>query len=122
VWYKRCPPGNVKEDVMYRVRSLLKVNRDGWNGAIENVARLNEIAEQRGWQQASVWTQTFGPFNEIVIEIDYPDLATYERETAAFLADDGAVKLMLDGLQFLRTDEVGYNEMWQRAEVVPAPE
>ena len=107
---------------MYRVRSLLKVNRDGWNGAIENVARLNEIAEQRGWQQASVWTQTFGPFNEIVIEIDYPDLATYERETAAFLADDGAVKLMLDGLQFLRTDEVGYNEMWQRAEVVPAPE
>jgi hypothetical protein len=70
---------------MYRVRSLLKVNRDGWNGAIENIARVNEIAKRRGWQQATAWTQTFGPFNENVIELEYPDLATYERETAAFL-------------------------------------
>ncbi len=103
---------------MYRVRSVIKLTGEGWNGAIDNVQRINEIAKQRGWQQATVWTQTFGPFNEIAIEVEYPDLATYERETNAFLADEEAMKLVLDGQQYRRRDDLGFNDIWQRADTV----
>ena len=103
---------------MYRVRNVVKVTHEGWPGAIENVARLNEVAKQRGWQQATVWTLTFGPFNEIAIEIEYPDLATYERETAAYFADEEAMKLNAEARQYMRSDDMGFNEIWQRAETV----
>lgn len=101
---------------MYRVRSLTKVTGDGWIGTLENIERLNQLAEQRGWQQATVWTQSFGPFNEIVMELDYPDLATYERETAAFYADEEAMRLVQEGRKYVRSDDVGHNELWQRTD------
>ena len=103
---------------MYRVRNLVKVSRDGWNGAIETAQRLNEISRKRGWQEGIIWTQSFGPYNEIVIEYDYPDLATYEREQAAVFADDEAMKVWIEGLQYVRADVMGQNELWQRAEPV----
>ena len=107
---------------MYRVRSVIKLKADGWNGAIENVRRINEIAKQRGWQQATVWTQTFGRYNEIALELEFPDLATYERETAAFNADEEAMGLSREGLKYLRGDDLGFNEIWQRAEPVAGGE
>lgn len=103
---------------MYRVRSVMRVTTEGWNGALENVARINEVAEQRGWRQASVWTQTFGPFNELVLEVEYPDLATYERETAAFYADEEVMRLVQEGTKNMRGDDIGHNEIWQRADTV----
>ena len=98
---------------MYRVRSVIKIRTtEGWNEAITNAARINEVAKSRGWQQATVWTQTFGPFGEISIETEYPDLATYERETAEFYADQEAMKLSLETVKHLREDDPGYNEIW----------
>jgi hypothetical protein len=44
----------------YRVRSVIKVTTEGRNPTIENIARLNDSARQRGWQEATVWTQSFG--------------------------------------------------------------
>jgi hypothetical protein len=98
------------------------VTQEGWPGALENLAQINEVAKQRGWHQATVWTQTFGPFNELSIELEYPDLATYERETAAFYADEEAMKLIMDGMQFRRgDDDPGYNDIWQRVDAVADP-
>ena len=106
---------------MYRVRNVIKVTPEGWNGTIENVARINELGKQRGWQQATVWTQTVGPFAELSIEIEYPDLATFERETAAYFADEEVMKLNMEGMRYIRTDAAGYSELWQRAEAVADP-
>ena len=106
---------------MYRVRNVLKVTPEGWNGTIETVSRINELGKQRGWQQATVWTQTVGPFGELSIEIEYPDLATYERETAAYFADEEVMKLQLEAMRYLRSNDAGYSEMWQRAEAVAGP-
>ena len=103
---------------MYRVRNVIKVTPEGWNGTIEGVARIDQVARQRGWQEATIWTQSFGPFGELSIELEYPDLATYERETDAFFADEECMKLMEDAMKFRRPDSPGYNEMWQRAEPV----
>jgi hypothetical protein len=57
---------------------------------------------------------------ELAIEVDYPGLATYERETAAYFADEECMKLIVDGMKDVRPDSAGYNEMWQRAEPVTA--
>ena len=103
---------------MYRVRSVIKVTHDGWPGTIRNVERMNELAAKRGWQQATVWTQTFGPFNELSIEREYPDLATYERESAAFYADEEAMRLNVDGLRYRRGEDSGYNDIWERVDMV----
>ena len=101
---------------MYRVRSVIKVTVEGWPAAIENAARINELAEKRGWQKSTIWTQTFGPFNELAFEREYPDLATYERETAAFYADEEVMQLVLEGAKNRRADEPGFNEMWESIE------
>jgi len=103
---------------MYRERALIRVTAEGWNGAIETYTRLNQIARERGWQQMTIWTQTFGPFGELVIETDYPDLDTYERETRAFFADEECMKLTMEGMTNLRQEAGGHNELWQRAEAV----
>ena len=103
---------------MYRARALIRVTPEGWNAVIESYARLKEIARERGWQEMTIWTQTFGPFGELVLETDYPDLATYERETNAFFADDECMKLTMEAMNYRSPGEPGHNEMWQRAEPV----
>src|SRR5215467_12388636 len=108
---KSGPTNRLEGAAMYRTRTLIAVNTEDWNAAIENVMRMNEVAKQRGWQQASIWTQTFGPFGELSIEIDYPDLATYERESAAFFEDDESMKLMIEAMSYRRPDSPGSNEM-----------
>jgi hypothetical protein len=92
------------------------VTSSGWPEAIANLAAINELRKQRGWQQATVWTQTFGPFNELSIEFEYDDLASYERENAAFSADDEARRLRMEGRKHLRADGSGYSDIWERIE------
>ena len=40
----------------------------------------------------TLWAPTFGTANEVVWELDYPDLATFERENDAFYADAEAME------------------------------
>jgi hypothetical protein len=103
---------------MFRERSLINVTAEGWNGAIETFNRLNAIARERGWQESTIWTQTFGPFGQLLIETDYPDLATYETQTGAFFADEECMRLTMESVKYLAGP--GHNEMWQRAAPVAA--
>ena len=105
---------------MYRERVLIRVTPDNWNATIQTFNRLNELRRERGWQESTIWTQTFGPFGELLIETDYPDLSTYERETAAFFSDEECMKLTMESMKTLRAGEPGHNEMWQRADQVAA--
>ena len=45
-----------------------------------------------GVASARLWVPTVGAANTIVWEIDYPDLASYQRENAVFYSDEGAMK------------------------------
>jgi hypothetical protein len=101
---------------MYRERTLLKVTPEGWNPTIQPFNRLSEIARERGWQEATIWTQTFGPFGELMIEIDYPDLTTYQKQTSEFFADRECMNLTMETMKYRAGD--GHNEMWQRADEV----
>ncbi|MDQ1600599.1 MAG: hypothetical protein QOD68_2073 [Actinomycetota bacterium] len=101
---------------MIRERTHFTVkNLAGWNEALDLIREVDEIQAAAGRATGTVWTQVVGQFNEIVIETDYPDLSTYERESGAMMSDPATMKL------FARFEEVtvtekGYNELFMTAE------
>jgi hypothetical protein len=58
--------------------------------------------EKLGLAASRLWAPAFGNANEVVWETDYPDLATYEREHAAFYSDPEAMEQ--------------WRQLWQHAE------
>lgn len=100
----------IRERLHFTVKSLA-----GWNEALDLFHEINEIQLAAGRVPGIVLTQVVGPFNELVIETDYQDLATYERETEALMLDPAALKL------FPRFEEItvadkGYNELFMTAD------
>jgi hypothetical protein len=103
---------------MIRARFHFKLKSgDSWNDFLQTASKLNEISRARGWVEFSFWTQVAGSFNEIVLEADYPDLATFEQQTNAFYADAEAVGAMR-GWRDLVIQGTGYSELWAQAEPV----
>ncbi len=49
--------------------------------------QLQALETSRGWAQAGFWIPTVGALNSFVIEWEYPDLASFERETRARFSD-----------------------------------
>jgi hypothetical protein len=101
---------------MIRERNYFTIrDASGWNEALEMIHEIDEVQAAAGRATSTVWTQVAGPFYEIVIEVDYPDLASYEREQKAFNSDPQIAKM------FGRWDEVtvpgkGRNELFMTAE------
>ena len=56
--------------------------------------QLNEIARERGWAKATFWVATVGTANELIAEVDFPDLATFEREGEAQASDAEWMKVI----------------------------
>jgi len=50
-----------------------------WNRVLEVVDEANRLSAERGWPEGRTWTPLAGSLNEIVVDIDYLDLAEYER-------------------------------------------
>jgi hypothetical protein len=59
-------------------------------GAMMEVLSLgeefNKRAADHGWIQGTFWTPTVGE-SELIAEFDYPDLATFQRESEEMYAD-----------------------------------
>lgn len=47
---------------------------------------FNKGAADRGWVQGAFWTPLVGE-SELIAEFDYPDLATFQRESEEMYAD-----------------------------------
>ncbi len=54
---------------------------------IEIVEALNVLARERGWTESTLWTPTVGASNEVIVETEFPDLATFQRQNEAFYSD-----------------------------------
>lgn len=79
---------------MYRHRAYQQVLYGHFNEFFKVVQDLNAISKKRGWPESRVWSPTFGIANDVVLEEDYPDLATAERAMRAFESDAEAMKLL----------------------------
>jgi hypothetical protein len=69
-----------------RIHITAKDN-SAWNRVLEVVEEANRLCDERGWPAARPWTPVTGQINEIVIDVDYVDLAQYERIKAETNAD-----------------------------------
>jgi hypothetical protein len=72
-----------------------------FNEVTQCLHQVNEICAARGWIVGRVFTPFVGTNNEIIMETDYPDLATFERETDEFYGDAEAMKIWRAGADFI---------------------
>jgi hypothetical protein len=99
---------------MYRARFIVQVRYGHFKECLQAWQQLNELARSRGWAEATFWTPTVGTANEFVIETDYPDLATFQREGEAFYADADAMKLFRSTSEFV-IEGTGRGELLETA-------
>jgi len=103
----------IRERMHATVRDL-----DAWNEYLTLIREIDEIQAAAGRVRSSgVWTQVVGPYNEIVVELDYADLAAYEKETRAAMSDPEIVKLA-SRFEALTVADKGYNELFVTADPV----
>ena len=79
---------------MIRARFIAQVRYGQFADYLKALEQLNEIAREHGWAEATFWVATAGTANEIFAEVDYPDLATFEREGNAQSADAEWMKVI----------------------------
>lgn len=99
---------------MFRYRITVQVRYGHFKEYLEACQQLNQIARARGWVEATFWTPTVGTSNEFIIELDYPDLATFQREGDAFSSDPEAMKLNRSTIDFV-VEGTGRSELLQTA-------
>ena len=103
---------------MYRERLFFKVEDfAGWNEMNKVHQEINSLMESKGLAPGTLWTQSWGPFNELCIEIDYPDLATYEKERSMVTSDPDFLPLF-ERISKVTVTGWGRNEMWESATTV----
>ena len=103
---------------MFRERLFFKAPGIAeWNEMATLHAEFNKLLESKGMTMATLWTQSWGPFNELVIETDYPDLATYEKERSMFMEDPDFGPL-LERMTKASVPNWGHSEMWETASTV----
>jgi hypothetical protein len=81
----------------YRMQSTAKYGH--YNDVVSTLRQVNEISSQRGWAVGRILSPFVGDGNVVVLETDYPDLATFEREMNEFYADAEAMKIWRSGAE-----------------------
>ena len=79
---------------MFRSRFIVQVRYGQFAEYLKALEQLNEIARERGWADATFWVATAGTANELIAEVEYPDLATFEREGDAQASDAEWMKVI----------------------------
>jgi hypothetical protein len=72
---------------MYRQRIHQQVLYGQFREYREIAEKVIALRKELGLTTPILWAPAFGAANEIVWEIDYPDLATFERENQAFYSN-----------------------------------
>jgi hypothetical protein len=99
---------------MVRARFIVQVRYGHFAEYLEAAEQLNEIARERGWAEATFWVSTAGTANELIAEVDYPDLATFEREGEAQSSDPEWMKVIRSTVDFV-VQGTGRSELFQTA-------
>lgn len=78
---------------MYRHRAYAQVVYGHFNEFLKAWTELNAMARKRGWPEWSVWNPTVGTGNEVVVEREFADLASFAKASDAFQSDAEAMKI-----------------------------
>jgi hypothetical protein len=72
---------------MVRARFIVQVRYGHFAEYLKAMDQLNAIARARGWAEATFLVAAAGTANELIAEVDFPDLATFDQEGQAQSAD-----------------------------------
>lgn len=73
---------------------------------------LNAIARKRGWPPWTIWVPTVGVVNEVIVEREFRDLASYAKAYDEFQSDAEVMKLYRAGGSVV-VQGSGRNELWE---------
>ena len=76
------------------------------------VGEMNAASRKLGLPEATTWSPLSGDFNYVIVETEYPDLATFDNMTDQFQNDPQAMEV------FRRGTEWGSASHWPKDEVV----
>ena len=79
---------------MYRHRTYQQVIYGHFNDFLKATGELNAIARKRGWPESSIWTHVVGTGNEVILEEEYADLASFAKVADGFQSDAEAMKVV----------------------------
>jgi hypothetical protein len=77
---------------MYRQRIRQQILYGQFREYMEIAEEVIALRQKLGLAAPMLWVPMFGTGNEVVWEIDYSDLATFERENEAFYSDADVMK------------------------------
>jgi hypothetical protein len=72
---------------MYRQRIRQQVLYGQFREYMEIANEVIALRQKLGLAAAMLWVPMLGTANDVVWEIDYPDLATFQRENETFYSD-----------------------------------
>jgi len=78
---------------MYRAHLIVQVKWGRFKEHLEICEKMNDLARNRGWAESTFWVPTAGVVNQVVLETEYANLATMEREMDAYFSDAEAGQL-----------------------------
>ena len=99
---------------MYRFRITVEVRYGHFAEYLKVAEQLNEIARARGWAEFTYWVPTVGRANECIGEAEYPDLATFQKESDAFSSDAEAMQVFRSNAEHV-VQGSGHTELLETA-------
>ena len=63
--------------VRYRLHGEIQYGK--FREALEIWKQIAALSVKRGWPKPTMWSPVVGQGNMMIVEIDYPDLATFDR-------------------------------------------
>jgi len=83
---------------MYHARLTVQVKAGRFKEHLGIMEKMNDLVRSRGWTEATYWIPTVGVANQFIIETEYSDLATFEREGAASFSDPEVMALVKEAV------------------------
>jgi hypothetical protein len=77
---------------MYRQRIRQQILYGQFHEYMETAKEVIALRQKLGLAVPTLWAPTVGMSNEVVWEIEYPDLATFQSENEAFYSDTEAME------------------------------
>src|ERR1700694_5919917 len=100
---------------MLRRRQYAQVFYGHFHEFIKATHDLNAVARKRGWPESRIWTSVVGVGNEVMLEQEFADWASFGKMSDAFSADAEAMKIFRSTAPLVVQGSVR-DELWEEVE------
>jgi hypothetical protein len=83
---------------MVRHRFHMIVTLGRFNDALKWVRAMNDDAKKNGWPESRMMSPGFGPVNQLIVEMEYADLAMLDKQQNEFNANAEAMATFRSGI------------------------